>query len=1146
MTAKKACKIRMDGVYYTREEWDNVPLTVKLKALLQSPNLEKYMKLGASRLKNGGVFTEVPVAQGAYDNAKSELSRVLDHAKTIRQKIKDVFGKHMDEKQVEYGLIMLDTMAHAWSDRTGQLKELYYERYQDVQQTTTDNLIDRDNILNQIIGVKGVQELERNLEETLKQDMLSRAIQMEELLGVTNEDWATRNNNEENRLKIKIATGWEKDRSGNWVYEILDGEVLEIPEKGKYLELQQVYKNDELYKAYPTIAKYPVTSYYQDNGVRGYVDGKMLFLNLKYTNNDNRTTIGHEIQHFISDIEGFEPGGNVQWFVSSIERIIGQIQSGNGESSLMEGDRYVLREINSVHRNGIAFLRTATEGDILKLGTQLYYSLEGEITSYNVEDRMNMSESERRNSLLSKTEVISREYQISKQSVENVRRQNSEFLGTGNIAFQIIGEKGVVNLSDSVNRLQNLQLAKRMLSQGVPMGVIKRLTSWEQDDDIWKTETDDLWDFTVKRMPKQETESTLGELIGDAEVFEAYPQIKDIQIKFDNYDGYFSASYEPALNTITVNKQYITNLRQLKSSLVHEMQHAVQEIEGWQQGTNPEDVGSQENYRNAVGEVEARNASTRMDLTDQDKLESVLQDTADVALEDRIYIENITELAARTPTSIQQSMTVFHGSLYNFDRFSTDNIRTGEGNNTFGWGLYFTNLEEIALDYANKLGTEGNRNFYEVSLHEGKTPSEYTWLVWNQTIPRDVLERIVTNEDAADALFEQVSTIYGLDSNEGLVDAVISEGYTGATVYDILSRYMGDNPSAKNTSLFLLQNGIDGIQYPAGTISGQTSPGVFNYVVFDENAVTIRNRIQFQSQQNRTQYQDLEGNPIEGQPITYPTEFGDLSYIRGENGDIIMVREPLAQTVEQEVNQAVRNRTSDGLVYRAAVEAINNGNEFILYAIDKPDLGSLVHEFMHVAEQDLDDGDLETLERWSGFTKGTTEFREQVADGFVKFISEGSPELNSINAIFNKIAKMLKALYKRVLASPLDIKLNDDVRIIYAKIAGVEQGFTKRLKQATESVQELSDSQRKELLKLSRSLKRYAPSQLSTGTQVVKKDGSIGVVGREDLSGTTSKDRAEGITELLTYPLLVDLAGLYETTNKITPYGKPGITPSCT
>ena len=52
---------------------------------------------------------------------------------------------------------------------------------------------------------------------------------------------------------------------------------------------------------------------------------------------------------------------------------------------------------------------------------------------------------------------------------------------------------------------------------------------------------------------------------------------------------------------------------------------------------------------------------------------------------------------------------VYHGSPFNFENFSTENIGTGEGAQAFGWGLYFTNQESIARFYADKLANEPKR-----------------------------------------------------------------------------------------------------------------------------------------------------------------------------------------------------------------------------------------------------------------------------------------------------------------------------------------------------------------------------------------------------------------------------------------------------
>ena len=58
----------------------------------------------------------------------------------------------------------------------------------------------------------------------------------------------------------------------------------------------------------------------------------------------------------------------------------------------------------------------------------------------------------------------------------------------------------------------------------------------------------------------------------------------------------------------------------------------------------------------------------------------------------------------------------WHGSPYTFDRFSTDNIGSGTGRSTHGWGLYFTRDKKVAENYRDRLG--GDIRLYEVNVPE--------------------------------------------------------------------------------------------------------------------------------------------------------------------------------------------------------------------------------------------------------------------------------------------------------------------------------------------------------------------------------------------------------------------------------------------
>ena len=97
----------------------------------------------------------------------------------------------------------------------------------------------------------------------------------------------------------------------------------------------------------------------------------------------------------------------------------------------------------------------------------------------------------------------------------------------------------------------------------------------------------------------------LGDFLNHDELFENYPQLKNYKtiITFDPKDS-SRGSFSPSRKTITVNLADMRPLgdgavsgaslkRQIKSTLVHEIQHAVQEIEGFARGYNTQASGTQ-------------------------------------------------------------------------------------------------------------------------------------------------------------------------------------------------------------------------------------------------------------------------------------------------------------------------------------------------------------------------------------------------------------------------------------------------------------------------------------------------------------------------------------------------------------------------
>lgn len=92
----------------------------------------------------------------------------------------------------------------------------------------------------------------------------------------------------------------------------------------------------------------------------------------------------------------------------------------------------------------------------------------------------------------------------------------------------------------------------------------------------------------------------------------------------------------------------------------------------------------------------------------------------------------------------QRYMTAYHGTPHKFDRFSTENIGTGEGAQAYGWGLYFASKKEIAEHYKDQLG------FVEIKdLSIGSVP------IYRNGVPVDYSPRSSADMDIVRASFQE-------------------------------------------------------------------------------------------------------------------------------------------------------------------------------------------------------------------------------------------------------------------------------------------------------------------------------------------------------------------------------------------------------
>jgi hypothetical protein len=160
------------------------------------------------------------------------------------------------------------------------------------------------------------------------------------------------------RDEIWAQTGWFKGVDGKWRFEIDDSgmafnfkvpEGIEVGRANRAGLLEDVVRHDKLFEAYPQLRQAGVhlDGYGQPN--TGSWNGKGIWVGPATTGSRRLSSIAHEIQHAVQDIEGFAPGANQglagQWRQSGLLQSVGEDlkmeklrQAGNVASRALLGE----------------------------------------------------------------------------------------------------------------------------------------------------------------------------------------------------------------------------------------------------------------------------------------------------------------------------------------------------------------------------------------------------------------------------------------------------------------------------------------------------------------------------------------------------------------------------------------------------------------------------------------------------------------------------------------------------------------------------------------------------------------------------------------------------------------------------------------
>ena len=424
------------------------------------------------------------------------------------------------------------------------------------------------------------------------------------------------------------------------------------------------------------------------------------------------------------------------------------------------------------------------------------------------------------------------------------------------IREQFIGEKGAerADHADEVNtRLDNLSVAREMEAEKKDAKAIKMATGWERGaDGKWRYEVGDVRFYDGLQLINRsvKTEATLDDLLEDNKdkeaLFASYPSLKNMPVVLEDMGYKGVGEYNYGKETIRLNTYLLTDddgylTKPAVEILNHEIQHAIQKIEGFARGGSPamvrseikkqmaevtkqirqlraegkeaeakelikknrglyeasvgdDDFGS---YKSLAGEVESRNVESRMGMSAEERRASLAAETEDVSREDQIF------LTSGDGGETAHSVEMVHKPSKEETILRDVVIEHMRGKN--GLDVIGTEDGQRVLDMANDDGAKEHRvyhgsgaefdHFDHSHMGEGEGAQAYGWGTYVTEVEGIGRTYAIQNSENAREHYVYSGDTHGLSEErineilEVFLDAKPSEGHVVSEYNDALDWY---------------------------------------------------------------------------------------------------------------------------------------------------------------------------------------------------------------------------------------------------------------------------------------------------------------------------------------------------------------------
>lgn len=191
-----------------------------------------------------------------------------------------------------------------------------------------------------------------------------------------------------------------------------------------------------------------------------------------------------------------------------------------------------------------------------------------------------------------------------------------------NLKYSIAGKEALKNIKEpqlSQEAYNSYNKAKQMAKNKESNEKIYKETGWYKDKVTGKMK----FNFSDKDMKIENQNYQVGQefklkdILVHNTLFEMYPQLKEYKVKIEDMNsnnfktnGKLNGRYNRLTNELTIDINRFNNVSNAEGTLIHEIQHAIQKIEGFSGGTSIK--FGKEKYKNNPGEIEARDTTKRM------------------------------------------------------------------------------------------------------------------------------------------------------------------------------------------------------------------------------------------------------------------------------------------------------------------------------------------------------------------------------------------------------------------------------------------------------------------------------------------------------------------------------------------------------